>query len=100
MKTISRHPLPFLLLILILILLTAPFNASAQAPVSTKLETESIHTYRVDNVVTKEDRTAVARTGADIIEIGADYVIVRAAAQEASQMLIITSQRWWRTSNR
>jgi carboxypeptidase T len=86
MKTISRHPLPFLLLILILILLTAPFNASAQAPVSTKLETESIHTYRVDNVVTKEDRTAVARTGADIIEIGADYVIVRAAAQEASQI--------------
>jgi carboxypeptidase T len=40
----------------------------------------------VGGVVTKEDRTAVAQTGADIIEIGADYVIVRAIGQEASKI--------------
>jgi carboxypeptidase T len=45
-----------------------------------------VHTYRVSNVNTKEDRTAIAWTGADIVEIGVNYVIVRAAEQEASQI--------------
>ncbi len=38
--------------------------------------------YRVDNVSTREARTAVARTGADIIEVGADYVTIRATPRE------------------
>jgi hypothetical protein len=38
--------------------------------------------YRIDNVVTRADRTAVARTGAAIDEVGEDYVIVRATPQE------------------
>ncbi len=86
MKTNYQRPFPVLLLTLILILAVAPFSASAQTPASGDLETDSIHTYRVNNVVTKEDRTAIARTGAGIIEIGADHVIVRATAQEASQI--------------
>ncbi len=86
MKTIVQRPFPVLLLILTLILASAPFNASAQAPTAGNLETDGIQAYRVSNVVTKEDRTAVARTGADIIEVGADYVIVRALAEEASQI--------------
>jgi len=45
-----------------------------------------VHTYRVSNVNTKEDRTAIARTGADIVEIGVNYVIVRATEEEASQI--------------
>jgi hypothetical protein len=45
-----------------------------------------IATYWVGNVSTKEDRTAIASTGADIVEIGATYVTVRATAQEASQI--------------
>jgi murein tripeptide amidase MpaA len=38
--------------------------------------------YRIDNVVTREDRTAVARTGAAIDEVGEDHVIVRATPEE------------------
>jgi uncharacterized protein YxeA len=49
-------------------------------------ESYDVHTYRVSNVVTREDRTAVARTGAAIEEIGANYVIVRATPQEAGQI--------------
>jgi hypothetical protein len=45
-----------------------------------------IATYWVGNVSTKEDRTAIASTGADIVEIGANTVTVRATAQEASQI--------------
>jgi murein tripeptide amidase MpaA len=37
-------------------------------------------------VTTKEDRTAIAQTGADIIEIGTDYVIVNATAKEEKQI--------------
>ena len=38
----------------------------------------------MDNVITREDRTAIAQTGASIDEIGKHYVIVRATPQEVS----------------
>jgi carboxypeptidase T len=47
-------------------------------------ESYDILTYYVGNVFTREDRTAIARTGAAIDEIGANYVIVSATPQEAS----------------
>jgi carboxypeptidase T len=43
----------------------------------------NVSVYHVDNVVSREDRTAVARTGAAINQIGANYVIVDATPQEA-----------------
>ncbi len=49
-------------------------------------ESYQIFTYWVGNVYTREDRTAVARTGADIIEIGSNYVIVNATEIEANQI--------------
>lgn len=49
-------------------------------------ESYSILTYWVGNVNTKEARTAVAGTGADIIEIGTNYVIVNATETEAKQI--------------
>jgi len=67
-------------------LAVAPFSTFAQDSAPGDLETDSILTYRVNFVATKEDRTAIARAGADIIEIGSDYVIVRATAQEASRI--------------
>jgi carboxypeptidase T len=47
---------------------------------------DEILTYRVSNVTTREDRTAIAQTGADIIEVGTNYVIIRATAQEEQQI--------------
>ena len=88
-----KCPMPVILLILVLILTgMLPYSASAQSPTTGTVtqagepESYDVHTYRVSNVITKEDRTAVARTGAAIEEIGANYVIVRATPQEASQI--------------
>jgi carboxypeptidase T len=93
MKPIFRQRMPVILLAIMVILTCLPASAAAQAPApgssspqAGKTESYDIATYRVNNVSTKEDRTAVARTGADIVEIGANYVIVNATAQEASQI--------------
>jgi carboxypeptidase T len=45
-----------------------------------------ILTYRVLNVLTKEDRSAIAQTGADIIEVGSNYLLVRATAEEVKKI--------------
>ena len=91
MRSIYRRPLPVILLIAILILAGLPsVSASGQSPASGPIiqgpESYDVQTYRVSNVFTKEDRSAVARTGAAIEEIGTNYVIVRATPQEASQI--------------
>ena len=94
MKPIYMRPLPVILMMLIFILTGLPSSsassqssaAGTSSPQANLAENYVIQTYRVSNVVTREDRTAVAQTGADIIEIGADYVTVRATAREASQI--------------
>ncbi len=93
MKPICRSPLPALLLIVVLIVAVLPSSiALGQSPASGAIlqggrqETYDIHVYRISSVITKEDRSAVARTGAAIEEIGANYVMVRATPQEASQI--------------
>ena len=90
MKPILRRRLPILLLLLTLLLAGMSATASGQAPTTDAsrppAESYDIHSYRVGNVVTHEDRTAVAQTGADIVEIGANYVTVRATESEASQI--------------
>ena len=40
-------------------------------------------TYKISNVVDARARSAIARTGADIFEVGHDYVLVEATAAEA-----------------
>src|SRR5512136_880167 len=93
MKKVIRYPIASILLILAVLLVGqssvvygqagSPDSGDAQGG---KAPDYAVGVYRVGNVLTKEDRTAVARTGADIEEIGADYVLVRAVAQEASQI--------------
>ena len=59
--------------------------AAPRAALTAEPEPEERHTagdYRVANVSTREARTAVARTGADIVEVGADYVTIRATPRE------------------
>ena len=87
MQTTKKAPL--ILLVSILILSILPSAVSGQAPTldpGSIEESYDIHTYRVSNVFTKEDRTAVAQTGAAIDEVGSNFVIVRATEQEVSQI--------------
>jgi carboxypeptidase T len=96
MKTKSRHPFPILLLIIVIILGSLPSAASGRAlsPAVVDLqvsqvESYAVQTYLVNQVVTREDRSAIARIGAAIDEIGANYVIVRATEQEARQIAVL-----------
>jgi murein tripeptide amidase MpaA len=71
----------------LLLLVTGALPASAtpqaepQQPPS--VESYDIAVYRVEPVLSREDRTAIAQTGASIDEIGATYVIVSATPEEA-----------------
>ena len=88
MKPDFRRRLPVILLMLTLLLAGISATASAQAPTtdssSPQSESYDIAVYRVDKVINREDRTAIAQTGASIDEIGKHYVIVSATPQEAS----------------
>ena len=94
MKLFLSHRLPVILVLITLILLVLPSAAASNSgvPDPVDLQTDQaatyvIATYRVNNVITREDRSAIARTGADIVEIGTTYVIIRATAYEANQIV-------------
>ena len=83
----SRRSYLVLVMSLVLLLLVTgapPVSAARRVAPPSVDESYDIAVYRVDNVINREDRTAVARTGASIDEIGKDYVIVSATPQEAS----------------
>ena len=93
MKPVYRSQLLAMVLIFTLIFAgLPPSSAAGQTPASGDAnqpdgqESYDIGTYFVGNVFTREDRTAVSQVGADIIEIGADYVIVRATPWEAGKI--------------
>ncbi len=78
------------LLVLVLLFALLPLGAAGQTlspgagnpQPSPTIETNDLKPYRVSNVSTREDRTAVAQTGASIEQIGKDFVIVRATGAE------------------
>ena len=72
------------LALLLLVTGALPVSAARRAAQPSADESYDIAVYRVDNVITREDRTAIAQTGASIDEIGKHYVIVSATPQEAS----------------
>src|SRR6476661_8660771 len=67
-----------LTLALLLGLVLAAPSAAQPAP--------EIGTYKISNVVGGEARSAIARTGANIFEVGRDYVLVEATAGEAKAL--------------
>ena len=87
MKRKRWYRVPVVALVLLL-LVTGILPASAARqdapPPPPGVESDDIAVYHVDKVVSREDRTAIAQTGASIDEIGAAYVIVRATPEEAS----------------
>jgi carboxypeptidase T len=94
MKLFITHRLPVIFVIITLVLSALPSAAASISgvPDQVGLQTDQagtyeIATYRVSNILTREDRSAIARTGADIVEIGTTYVIVRATAWEANQIV-------------
>ena len=62
-------------------LLGVPNTATARPAVDAGQQVQSVGIYRVDGVSDKFQRTAVARTGADIAFVQASYVIVVASAR-------------------
>jgi len=75
------------ILLALLLGLAAPSGpVHAANPQAGKPESYAVLTYWVGNVTTREDRTAITQTGADIIEVGADYVIVNATLKEEKQI--------------
>jgi hypothetical protein len=55
---------------------------SLAAPAAAQ-RTKETETYKISNVFDARTRSAVAATGADIFEIGHDYVLVEATGREA-----------------
>ena len=97
MKRKYMHLASTLSLVFILILIFPPTTATGQdqppdpnTTQKTQVETYVARLYRIGNVFTKEDRTAIAQTGAAIEEIGPDYVIVRATPLEIHSVAIQT----------
>jgi carboxypeptidase T len=78
------HVLVMSLVLLLLVMGVPPVSAARQAAAPPAGESYDIAVYRVDNVINREDRTAIAQTGASIDEIGKHYVIVSATPEEAS----------------
>ena len=72
------------LALLLLVTGALPVSAARRAAQPSADESYDIAVYRVDNVITREDRTAIAQTGASIDEIGKNYVIVTATPDEAN----------------
>jgi carboxypeptidase T len=72
-------------LAVVVALLTLPATASGSSPRGATGKTPASLTtasYRVDGVTTKEQRSAIAATGAGIDFVGANYVLIRALPVE------------------
>jgi carboxypeptidase T len=77
--------LSVVILVFLLLSMLAPAGPVHAADPETGVQAVSaMGTYRVNNVMTREDRTAIAQTGADIIEVGSGYLVVRATAEEVN----------------
>ena len=75
-----RAPSRMLELTLALLLLVLAAAPAAAQPF------KSTGTYKISNVVGTEARSAIARTGAGIFEVGRDYVLVEATESEAGAL--------------
>src|SRR5215213_6937366 len=92
MKGLRKPRFFAVLLTFVLLLAAIPSIAAGQtgaaaqsnAPVAAPRQPDdnTARSYRVNKVFTQEDRSAIARIGAAIDEVGSDYVIVSATPQE------------------
>jgi len=73
----TRHRRPLLGLALVLLLGLSLSAPAAAQPI------KNTDTYKISNVVDVRTRSAIAATGADVFEVGHDYVLVEATGREA-----------------
>lgn len=77
MRVRTHHRfLAALWLLMLLLAVAAPAAAQFAGP----------STYRINNITDRVARSAIAATGADIFEVGPDYVLVAATADEAAAL--------------
>jgi len=81
MKSRSKLRLPVTCLVLVLLIVSLPSAVTGQVS-----EESAVAPYLVSGVATKEARTAIARTGAGIDEVGSDYVLIAATPREVRQI--------------
>lgn len=81
MKNQHAHHRPSLLGLALTLLLGLGLALPAAAQ-----PTKNTETYKISNVVDVHTRSAIAATGADIFEVGHDYVLVEATAREAKAL--------------
>jgi murein tripeptide amidase MpaA len=84
MKLLGRPKWVVLLVVpLILAALAATVTApSAGGSAATEASASTSASYRIDGVSTREQRTAISRTGAAIDEVGRNYVVITAMPNE------------------
>ena len=92
LKHSSYRHIPALLALALILLL----GFAAVASAATQPEGKSVQTYKIDKVFDRYTRSAIAATGADIMEVGKDYVLVGATPEElkAIQRLGLKPQRF------
>jgi len=90
MRDLSRFRLPitFLVVWLMLASLSIPVagQPSNEPPAQFSVESSDTAYYVVYGVSTREARTAIARTGASIDQVGPDYVVITATPDEVKQI--------------
>ncbi len=77
--TRARRPLLAVLVAGLLVALVAPSTGVSAA------STPQLQNYRIDGVATREQRTAIQRTGLSIEVVGSNYVLVRGYSNEATR---------------
>ncbi len=80
----SARPVLAVLIAVIAIALAMPALGGVSAASPQQLR--ELHNYRIDGITTKEQRTAIERTGLSIEGAGATYVIARGYAREAANV--------------
>jgi carboxypeptidase T len=73
------------ILLIVLVLIVGPLQ-SIEARIDPGSGSTPPAFYLIPNITRVEDRSAIAATGVDILEVGPDYVLVRASADEATQL--------------
>jgi len=71
------------LIVVLAVGLALPAVAAPAAAQPTKPATKETGTYKISKVFDVHTRSAIAATGADLFEVGHDYVLVEATAKEA-----------------
>ncbi len=84
MRVVKGRPILILVAVAVVALLSVPGAAVARSGATKAGQIQTVSTYRVEGVSDKFQRTAIARTGADIVFVDGSSVIIRANQRNLS----------------